>query len=396
MNLPADAGKTSVTAAFAGIFVATMLNLLAVGALLPVLPLYVRGPLGEGDLAVGIVIGVYALTGVAFRPLAGHMADRRGRRWVVVSGSIVSAAAGALLFLPLGLAAVLASRLVLGAGEGSVFTAGSAWVADVAPEENRARLVGIYGLAVWTGLSIGPAVGQALLAAGGFKLVWLLVFLLPILSAAIAARTREAYVVPGRRSWTGRGHPLISREALGPGISMALVSAGFAAMASFVILHMRDQGVTGGVWVFTAFAVSLVVARLIAGGLPDRLGPRRVAVVAALLEAIGLAVIGLAGTLPVALAGAVVMGWAFSVLYPSLSLIVLRRVPDSRRGAAFGTFTATFDLGIALGAPLVGLVISFTDYSSGFVFAAGLALAVAAIQVVMMVREPPEAVAPPY
>lgn len=167
-------------------------------------------------------------------------------------------------------------------------------------------------------------------------------------------------------------------------------------MASFVILHMRDQGVTGGVWVFTAFAVSLVVARLIAGGLPDRLGPRRVAVVAALLEAIGLAVIGLAGTLPVALAGAVVMGWAFSVLYPSLSLIVLRRVPDSRRGAAFGTFTATFDLGIALGAPLVGLVISFTDYSSGFVFAAGLALAVAAIQVVMMVREPPEAVAPPY
>ncbi|MEX0620191.1 MAG: MFS transporter [Solirubrobacterales bacterium] len=387
MTLPAGAGKAGVTVAFVGIFMATMLNMLAVGALLPVLPLYVRGPLGEGDLAVGIVIGAYALTGVAFRPLAGFMADRRGRRWVVVVGSIVSAVAGALLFLPLGLAAVLASRLVLGAGEGSVFTAGSAWVADVAPKENRARLIGIYGLAIWSGLSIGPAVGQALMAAGGFKLVWLLVFTLPILSAVIAAGTREAYTVPTHLSGTGRGQSLISREALGPGISMALVSAGFAAMASFVILHMRDQGVAGGAWVFTAFAVSLVVARIIAGGLPDRLGPRRVAVVAALLEAIGLSVIGLAGTLPVALAGAVVMGWAFSVLYPSLSLIVLRRVPDSRRGAAFGTFTATFDLGVALGAPLVGLVITFTNYSSGFVFAAGLAMAVAAIQAVLIFRE---------
>jgi predicted MFS family arabinose efflux permease len=123
------------------------------------------------------------------------------------------------------------------------------------------------------------------------------------------------------------------------------------------------------------------------GGLPDRLGPRRVAVVAAILEAAGLVVIGLAETLPVALIGAVVMGWAFSVLYPSLSLIVLRRVSESRRGAAFGTFTATFDLGVALGAPLVGLVITFTDYSTGFLFAAGLALAVATIQLALIARE---------
>ena len=168
---------------------------------------------------------------------------------------------------------------------------------------------------------------------------------------------------------------------------MALVSAGFAAMASFVVLHMNDEGVSGGAWVFTAFAASLVLSRIVAGGLPDRLGPRRVAAIAALLEALGLVVIGVAGSLPVALVGAVVMGWAFSVLYPSLSLIVLERVPDSRRGAAFGTFTATFDLGVALGAPLVGLVISFSDYAAGFIFAAALALLVAVIQLALMLGE---------
>ena len=305
----------------------------------------------------------------------------------MILGSLLSAVAGALLFLPLGLASVLVSRLFLGAGEGSVFTAGSAWVADITPETSRARLIGIYGLAIWSGLSLGPAVGQALKAVGGFELVWTFVLVMPILSAAIAARTRETYRASAPIREAGERAKLIAREALGPGISMALVSAGFAAMASFVVLHMKAEGVTGGAWVFTAFAASLVASRLVIGGLPDRLGPRRVAVVAAILEAAGLVVIGLAETLPVALIGAVVMGWAFSVLYPSLSLIVLRRVSESRRGAAFGTFTATFDLGVALGAPLVGLVITFTDYSTGFLFAAGLALAVATIQLALIARE---------
>ena len=387
MTAPAEAGERALTPAFVAIFATTFLNLLAVGALLPVLPLYVRGPLDEGDLAVGVVIGAYAITGIAFRPVAGMLADRRGRRSVVVLGSLVSAVAGALLFLPLGMASVLVSRLFLGAGEGSVFTAGSAWVADITPEGKRARLIGIYGLAVWSGLSVGPAVGEALRDLGGFDLVWGFVLVMPIISAAVASKTREAYVAPSTidtEGWKGR---LIAREALGPGISMALVSAGFAAMASFVVLHMQDEGVAGGAWVFTAFAASLVASRLVIGGLPDRLGPRRVAVVAAFVEAVGLAAIGLAESLPVAILGAVVMGWAFSVLYPSLSLIVHRRVSESRRGAAFGTFTATFDLGVALGAPLIGLVITFTDYRSGFLFAAGLAVAVAMIQAALITRE---------
>ena len=53
--------------------------------------------------------------------------------------------------------------------------------------------------------------------------------------------------------------------------------------------------------------------------------------------------------------GALAMGAAFSLLYPSLSLIVVERVPETRRGAALGTFTAFFDAGVGLGAPLAGI-----------------------------------------
>src|SRR5688572_21799703 len=115
---------TPARTAFAGIFVVTGLGLLAVGATLPVLPRYVSGPLNGTDFDVGIVTGSFAITGLAFRPLAGRLADRRGRRLVVVFGSLSTALAGILYFVPAGVGGLIVARLFLGAGEGAVYTAG--------------------------------------------------------------------------------------------------------------------------------------------------------------------------------------------------------------------------------------------------------------------------------
>ena len=115
-------------AAFAGIFVVTGLGLLSVGATLPVIPRYVKGPLDAGDVSVGFVTGAFAITGLACRPIAGHLADRRGRRMVVIGGALMTAMAGALYFIPAGVPGLVVARLFLGAGEGAVYTAGSAWV----------------------------------------------------------------------------------------------------------------------------------------------------------------------------------------------------------------------------------------------------------------------------
>ena len=68
------------------------------------------------------------------------------------------------------------------------------------------------------------------------------------------------------------------------------------------------------------------------------------------------------------------MGAAFSLLYPSLSLIVVDQVPETRRGAALGTFTAFFDGGVGLGAPLAGIAAALTSYEGSFLLAAAIAL----------------------
>ena len=122
-------------AAFAGVFGVTFCCLLAVGVVLPVLPRYVHGPLDAGNVAVGVVIGSYAITGLLLRPIAGRFADHRGRKPTVLVGSGLVAIGGFMYLLPFGVPGLIAARLALGAGEGAVFTAGSAWIVDLAPTD---------------------------------------------------------------------------------------------------------------------------------------------------------------------------------------------------------------------------------------------------------------------
>lgn len=358
--------------AFAGVFAVTFSGLLAVGAVLPVLPRYVHGPLDGGDIAVGIVIGSYAVTGLLLRPFAGRLADRRGRKLAVLLGSFLVAFAGFLYLLPLGIPGLVAARLLLGAGEGTVFTAGSAWIVDIAPPERRGRVIGLYGLAVWSGLSIGPLIGEVLLSASGYTLVWIFAGAAPLVGALIALRLPDPF---HPKPAEDEHHPLIAREAVRPGTALALASLGYATVASFVVLHLDQRGVGHGAVVFGVFATMVVLTRLVGGDLPDRVGPLRVAIVAAVVEAVGLATMGVAHSLGVAIAGALAMGAAFSLLYPSLSLIVVGRVPETRRGAALGTFTAFFDAGIGFGAPLAGIAAALTSYEGAFLFSSLIALA---------------------
>jgi MFS family permease len=361
-------------AGFAGIFIVTNLGLLAVGATLAVLPHYVKDNLGGSDLEVGIVSGAFAITGIVCRPIAGNLADSRGRKPTVIGGTLLAAVAGALYFVPAGIPGLIVARLFLGAGEGTVFTAGSAWNVDMAPEARRGRMIGLYGLAIWTGLTLGPPIGVLLQDLGGFHLVWAFATGAPLLGAVIAARLPEDY----RPAESASPGPFISREALGPAVTFALSVFGFAAVSAFIVLSLDERGIGHGPEVFSVFAATVVATRLLAGGLPDRIGAARCAVGAALVETVGLILLGAADDLAVVIAGAIALGAAFSLLFPSLSLVAVNRVGADRRGKAMGTFTAAFDAGMLVGSPLVGAAAALAGYSAAFYVAAAAALACAA------------------
>lgn len=345
-----------------------------IGATLGALPFYVKGALGGSDVEVGTVIAAIAVAVVLTRPVAGRLSDRVGHKVLMLTGALLCALAGAAYALAAGVPALVAVRVLHGIGEGAVFTAGATWLVAIAPPERRGKIVGLYGVSMWTGVTLGALAGSALSKALGFGLVWAVCAVVPVLGLAlIASKAAPA------RSNAAKKSALFPSTAMVPGVALALASMGYAALASFVALYMAKKGVANGILAFNVFGFAYVGSRLFLGHWPDKLGPYRVAFGAALVEALGLALVGAAPNLAVAVAGGFAMGMGLSLLYPSLALAVIRATDPSQHGAALGMFTSFWDLGVAAGGVVAGFIANQLGYSTIYMIMLAPALASAAL-----------------
>jgi MFS family permease len=141
-----------------------------------------------------------------------------------------------------------------------------------------------------------------------------------------------------------------------PGLGSALGSVGFGAVTTFVALLFATRGWANGWLAYTAYAVAFILARVFFSHLADELGGARVALVCAVIEAIGQALIWLAVRPEVALAGAALTGFGFSLVYPGFGVEAVRRVSEQSRGLAMGAYTAFLDLAQGLASPALGLM----------------------------------------
>ena len=172
-----------------------------------------------------------------------------------------------------------------------------------------------------------------------------------------------------------------------PGLGAAFGSIGFGAILAFSSLFFAERE-WSPVWLaFTAYAVSLIAARLFFGHLPDRLGGARVALISVLIEAAGLALIWLAPGPVVAAVGAMLTGLGYSLVYPGFGVEAVRRAPPESRGLVMGIYTAFLDVALGFGTPALGLVGAWGGLRSVFM-ASTLIVLCATVIAVPLIKAP--------
>jgi MFS family permease len=339
--------------------------------LFPVLPRFVKGPLGGSDVAVGFVAGAFSVTAVVLRPFAGRFGDRFGRKILVLAGAATAAVSIGAYSLAGSLVPIVALRLLNGVGEALFFTGAATTVADLAPAERRGEAISLFSLALYVGIGVGPFAGETILAARGFGAVWLVSGAICALAVLLSLRipdTRPIAEGPSQRS------PLLHPSAVLPGIVMALSVCSFAGFSSFISLHTLELGMSGSRYVFGTYAAVIITIRSIGAKIPDRLGARRTATVSLIVSAAGLLLMGLARE-PWSLfpsVGLFATGQALS--FPALMSLAAGSVPAGERSSAIGTFTAFIDLAFGAGPLTLGLVAEAGGYRSVFVASAALSL----------------------
>jgi MFS family permease len=377
--------KEPSVAALIPIMAVVLIAFLIIGLALPVLPLHVHERLGFGAFIVGLVTGSQFGASLLSRVSAGHYADRRGPKRAVVIGLLTAIAAGLLYVLSLrfqsapavSVTILLLGRALLGRAESFIITGAVSWGLALAGAKNASRVIAWIGMAMFAALALGAPLGTALYSAGGFAGVAIAATLMPLMTVLLVARLSPAPVPPLR----GARPPLRTVVAAVwlPGIGSALSSIGFGAIIAFGSLLAAQRGWTPVWLIFTAFAVSLVAARLLFGHVPDRIGGARVALVCMLIEAAGLAVIWLAPGRVSAAAGAALAGFGYSLVYPGLGVEAMLRSPPQSRGLTMGAYTVFLDVALGFGSPALGLIAGRFGLDTAFLVSALIAFGAAAI-----------------
>jgi MFS family permease len=365
-----DAEARLVTPRLASIVAAALAFFVGFAMLTPTLPRYIEGELKGSELAVGIVIGAFGISAAALRPLIGTVGDRYGRRVLFMTGGAIGAVS--VLGYPVlaSIPVLIGLRMLTGVGEASAFVGAATAVQDLAPDHRRAEAASYFSLAVYTGMGLGPTLGEFLADRWGFATVCLVAGSLCLLSSVLArsvprdlGRHPDASLRPRRFL-----HP----AAIRPGVLLSLSLVGFSGFTAFVALYLDD--LTGGSSsagpIFLMYAAIILVLRLAGARLPDRLGPRRTGTVAFTTIALGLLVIASWPSVAAVYAGTAVMAVGLAFSFPSLFALMMRDVPDTERSHAIASFSFFFDLPNALGAPLLGLVVQLTNHRVAFALGA--------------------------
>ena len=350
------------------IWTTVALDLVGFGIVVPILGRYAER-FGASGLQVGLMFASFSVAQMVFAPILGRISDKVGRKPVIVFsligtavGSFVTGAAGALWVLFLG-------RILDGASGASVAVAQGA-VADIAPPEQRARLMGMLGAAFGVGFVVGPALG-GLAALGGPHVPFYLAGSIAAVNA-VAAMIRLPETKPDTSHITEKSQrgsalsPALKRFALVGFLSM-LGFAGFEA--TFSIWGEKQFGFTEGsaslVFVFVGVTLVAVQGGLI-GPLTQRLGSRKLLRIGLSLVAVGLLLLGVTTTWPMLFVALFLLSLGQGISGPSGSALVAELAPVERRGEAIGYQQSTAAFGRVAGPVMAGALFDHIGISAPF------------------------------
>jgi MFS family permease len=368
----------------------TFLCYLTIGIPLAVLPGYVHDDLGYSAVIAGLAISVQYFATLASRPLAGRSADTLGPKKTVTIGLIGCGVSGVLLLLAvllgrwptLSLSLLVLSRLVLGFGESLCGTGAILWGIGRVGTTNNARVISWNGIATYGALAIGAPLGVAIAHSVGFFALGVVVIVLAALGFYLARLIAAVPVVHGERM----SYRSVFTRVLPHGIGLALGSAGFGSIATFITLFYAANHWPNAALSLTVFGTLFIGARLLFANTIKTYGGFRVAIASFSFECVGLLLLWLAPEPHVALAGAALTGFGFALVFPALGVEAVGLVPPASRGAALSAYSVFLDLSLGITGPLAGFIAGEFGYGSVFLFAAVAAAAAVALSTMLYLR----------
>ena len=362
---------------FAWLGAATGALYLGVGITIPTVPRFAERSFAASGADLGLLAVAYTIGALSCRPMVAWLAQRVRQSSTALLGMAVAAGAFVVHSGARSLVMLAVARGVFAVGETLAFLGITNLVTSHAEEGRQTESASHNSAALFAGIGIGPVIGDRLSRAGSFAMAFLLaggcaIFAFGCVGAArrhvsepvlVARRADEVAVSRLRRVG-------LHRRGVRPGLVLACVVIAQGTWSLFLTPYADSVGVGEVGALFLVSSLVILTLRIVAAGLPARVGLRRSAAFSVVGVSSGLLAVGVVeGRLGLWLSVALV-SLGMAQMFPALVGITLERISVGDRPLALSTFVMFFEVGSALGGAS-GWLVDHHGYPPTFV-AAGL------------------------
>lgn len=349
---------------------------------LPVVPLYARS-FGADTVQIGMInSSFFIMAGLLSLPL-GILSDRLGRKALILAGLLISSATSFLLCLVDAPTQMIWIYLLFGIGLACFAPTMMSLVADISPATHLGRSYGWYTLAVYGGMSLGPAAGGWVAHWWGYKPVFLAsgAWILLVCLAVYVLLPESLHLRPA-----GYQKKPIAELARNLGRNLPLIACwlvtlggclGLGMFVTFVPVYAHEQGIGAGQigLIFGAQALFNALSRIPFGRLSDSVGQRsHLAVIGLIGLAVSIAGFGVSTNITRFIAFAVLMGISMGLAFTTVGALISEVVSPDARGLAMGGYNTMVYFGMMLSSLLMGIVIRSFGFFISFAIVAGVNL----------------------
>ncbi len=383
---------------------AIFVSMIGFGLIMPFLPVYAEN-YGATDTQIGIMMGIFALVRLVFSPVGGWMADRVGRKPLMVFGMFTYTVVMFLFGTAQSLPELFLYRGAQGAASGLVWPVAMAYIGDIVKEEDRGKAMGLYSLTFASGMAVGPVMGGFIAARFGLSMPFYVTSILAFASGIlIFFGLKESFEEAGKVSAkTKYAKKLLSRpkeylQNITPdprtflGICIGSFTVFFGLAILFPMLPIYGKNVLGltmeqiGI-LFTVIGVVQVIFMFPAGSLSDRVGKKKMIVIGSIIASVFI--------------GAIVLAFGFysllliiafytvgrSIVRPSIPALVTSLTPKHNRGKGMGIYTFFQNMAWAGGSFASGMISDTFGRRFPFISAFFIGL-LGALIIMLTVKEP--------
>lgn len=352
-------------------------------ALLTILPIYIMNDLGGTVQEAGMALTLFLVSSIAIRPFSGMIVERIGKaRSVRIAGIIFVVFAFAYLLIE-SMWSLLLVRFLHGFWFSILTTVNVPIVNDYIPDERKGEGMGYFVMSTNLGVVFGPFLALTLIQFASFRLLF------AVLAGIVALGYIFTWLINIQENTTAKQspkpqakgnsslqlHDIVESKVLAIGFVALLTAFAYSSVMSFITAYAEVKQLLAYTSVFfIVFAISMLLVRPWVGRLYDSKGPSAVIYPSFVFFAIGLVIVSFLNNQWVMWLSAVFMGIGYGSVFPCLQTVAIQSVEKPRMGHAISTFFTLFDVGLAVGSVVMGVLITWMGFQATYLFCAAMVI----------------------